>query len=56
MDRIEIRLYCDQLDEGQISALLEELRATAERFVEERGIGDATTVDAVHYGVETLTV
>jgi hypothetical protein len=56
MERIEVRLLCDQLDEDQIAALLEELKATAERFVEQHGIGDETTVDAVHYGAETLSV
>lgn len=56
MDRIEIRLLCDQLDEDQIAALLKELKATAERFVEERGIEDVTAVDAVHYGADTLSL
>jgi len=54
MDRVEIRLLCDQLDEDQIAALLKELKATTERFVEERDIGDAAAVDAVHYGPDTL--
>ena len=53
MDRIEIRLLCDQLTEDQIDALLHELKATAKRFVEERGIGDVATVHAVHYGADT---
>jgi hypothetical protein len=56
MDRIEIRLLCTQLDESQIAALLMELKATAERFVEEHSIEDVTTVDAVHYGADTLSV
>jgi hypothetical protein len=56
MDRIEIRLLCDQLDEDQVAALLKELKAAAERFIEERGIEDVTTVDAVHYGADNLLV
>jgi len=55
MEGIKIRLLCDQLDEDQIASLLEELKATAERFVEKRGIGDVTTVHAVHYGADTLS-
>jgi len=55
MDRIEIRLLCDQLTEDLITALIHELKATAERFVEEHGIGDAATVDAVHYGADTIS-
>lgn len=56
MDRIEIRLLCDQLDEYQIASLLKELKAAAEQFVEERGIKDVTAVDAAHYGADTLSV
>ncbi|MDX2032630.1 MAG: hypothetical protein SF339_18285 [Blastocatellia bacterium] len=56
MERIEIRLVCDQLSDEQIVALLQALKATAQKFVQENGIEDVETVDAVYYEAGSLLV
>jgi hypothetical protein len=52
MNRIEIRLLCDQLDEDQIVDLLNELKMAAYRFINKRGIEDVIEVNAIHYEQE----